>query len=373
MALFSLTVPDQEAIRKELGTVPPEPAPPQAPTEGGAPDRGGLPAPAPPDPALAEAAARNAEIILKADPRSPGDRTRIADVVERFGLESMRASADRARALASSAGELARAGDGGPAASGLAELSRAVRALDPSGVDFEAKGLLGLFPPARKYFRRFEGAEGPIAEISRSMAVGRSSLRNDNITIRLEQSRIRDANERLGREIALGALLDGEISSRLDAVRASDPERASFLEQDVLFPLRQRVIDLQQSLAVNAQGLIAMEVVSRNNSELIRAVDRALTVTLAALRTSAAVAGALYNQRIALKRLKELDEAAAAAASEGASLSGPAPGGPQATVDRLKESFREAMSSLDEIDRFREGAAAAMRDSVGRLRSLAGS
>ncbi|MDR1313205.1 MAG: toxic anion resistance protein [Deltaproteobacteria bacterium] len=365
MALFSLTVSDADAVREEMA------APPAADAEDAA-RKAALEA-ASSDPALAEAAAKNAALVMEADPGSAEARTKIANVVERFGAESMKASADRARLLASSAGELGRADEGGGlAAKGLSRLGDAIRALDPSAVDFDSKGFLGLFRPAKSYFKRFGGSEDRIAEISRSMAQGRGSLKNDNITILLEQSKVREANKKLQREIALGLLLDDGISRLLAPAKSSgaDPDRVRFVEQDVLFPLRQRILDLQQTLAVNNQALIAMEVVSRNNAELIRGVDRALTVTLAALRTSAAVAGALYNQKIALKKLGELDSAAAAAA-EGASRYGLAPGGSEATVERLKESFRDVMNSFDEIDRFKSGAVKSMKDSVARFRNLA--
>ncbi|MDR1035943.1 MAG: toxic anion resistance protein [Deltaproteobacteria bacterium] len=366
MALFSLTVSDAEDVRKEIGAAPQEADPAEA-ARRQARDSAAA------DPALADAAARNAELVVQADPLNPDSRTKIINVIEKFGLESMKLSAEKAKLLTSSTGELSRAGEGGGmAAQALGALGDAVRSLDPAEVDFDAKGFLGFFSPAKAYFKKFGGFDDTIAELSRSMAQSQGSLKNDNITINLERTKLMEANKNLRREIALGLILDDEICRRLDPIKASgsDPDRVHFIEQDVLFPLRQRIIDLQQTLAVNNQGLVAMEVVSRNNSELIRGVDRALTVTLAALRTSAAVAGALYNQKIALKKLKELDSAANAAAA-GAAFAGPGGGSSQATVERLKESFRDVMSSFDEIDRFRNGAVASMQDSVRRFKNLA--
>ncbi|MDR1039079.1 MAG: toxic anion resistance protein [Deltaproteobacteria bacterium] len=410
MALFSLTVQNEDTIRRELNIGSPAPAatdtgtgtasaPGAAPaaTDAGtasapgavpaATDAGTASAPgdvpastareasiaaAAADPALAEAAEKNAALVMDAND-SPEARLKITNVIEKFGQESMRLAAEKARFLAS-AGELARAGDGGgSAAKGLGALGAVIRSLDPSGVDFDAKGFMGLFRPAKKYFSRFEQSEDSIADISRSLAQGRNSLKNDNITIRLEQAKVKEASQKLRREIALGLLLDDGVSRRLAPLKDSgtDPDKVSFIENDVLFPLRQRIIDLQQTLVVNDQGIIAMEVVSRNNAELIRGVDRALTVTLATLRTSAAVAGALYNQKITLRKLREFDSAAAAAGAEGSTLSGPGPGGSQATVQRLKDSFRDVMNSLDEIERFKDGALQSMQDSVGRFRTLA--
>ena len=55
---------------------------------------------------------------------------------------------------------------------------------------------------------------------------------------------------------------------------------------------------------MNQQGIIAMEVIRRNNLELIRAVSRAENVTVAALRTAVTVAGALYHQKIVLEKVQ---------------------------------------------------------------------
>ena len=41
-----------------------------------------------------------------------------------------------------------------------------------------------------------------------------------------------------------------------------------------------------------------MEVIRKNNYELIRSVNRAQTVTIAALNVAVTVAGALYNQKV---------------------------------------------------------------------------
>ncbi|MDR1080141.1 MAG: toxic anion resistance protein [Deltaproteobacteria bacterium] len=364
MALFSLTVSDADDVRKEIDPASPDDADPAETRRRAARDAAAK------DPTLAERAARSAAIAMKADPANPDKRIEIIGIIEEFGRDSMNLSAEKAKLLTSSGGELSRAGEGGGAAAReLGALGDAIRTLDPSGIDFNAKGFLGLFTPGKAYFRRLAGFEDSIAEISRSLTRSRGSLKNDNVTIRIEQSRLMEANKTLRREIAIGLILDDEISGRLDPMKesGSDPDRVHFLEQEVLYPLRQRLLDLQQTLTVNNQGLVAMEVVTRNNSELIRGVDRALTVTLAALRTSAAVAGALYNQKIALKKLKDFNAVAAGAAT----AAGRAPGGSRAAVELLKESFRDVMSSFDEIDRFRSGAVASMQDSVRRFRNLA--
>lgn len=93
-----------------------------------------------------------------------------------------------------------------------------------------------------------------------------------------------------------------EAQIELAKLRNEDPDKIRFITEEVLFPLRQRVMDLQQMLVVNQQGIMAIEVVVRNNKELIRGVDRAKNVTISALKISVTVASALYNQKIVLKK-----------------------------------------------------------------------
>ena len=49
-----------------------------------------------------------------------------------------------------------------------------------------------------------------------------------------------------------------------------------------------------------------MEIIRRNNLELIRSVERAKTVTVSALRVAVTVASALYHQKIVLEKVNLL-------------------------------------------------------------------
>lgn len=129
-------------------------------------------------------------------------------------------------------------------------------------------------------------------------------LKNDNTTLEIEQQTLRELTKRLKKEIQLGILMDEEIEKQIEAAkqRNEDEDKVRFITEEVLFPLRQRVMDLQQMLVVNQQGIMAIEVVIRNNKELIRGVDRARNVTVSALKISVTVASALYNQKIVLQK-----------------------------------------------------------------------
>ena len=80
--------------------------------------------------------------------------------------------------------------------------------------------------------------------------------------------------------------MDEQISAQIEQAKLDgiEEEKLKFVTEEILFPLRQRIMDMQQMVVVNHQGIVAMEVVKRNNKELIRGVDRARTVTVTALR-----------------------------------------------------------------------------------------
>ena len=86
------------------------------------------------------------------------------------------------------------------------------------------------------------------------------------------------------------------------------PEEYRFLQEEVLFPLRQRIIDLQTALNVNQQGVITYDLLIRNNEELIKGVERSVTITTVALSVGVTAQFALNKQRIVLEAVKGTKE-----------------------------------------------------------------
>jgi uncharacterized protein YaaN involved in tellurite resistance len=134
-------------------------------------------------------------------------------------------------------------------------------------------------------------------------------LKNDNTTLEIEEVALRDLTKKLTKEIEMAALMDEAIASQIELAKArnEDPDKIRFISEEILFPLRQRIMDMQQMIVVNHQGIMAIEVIRRNNKELIRGVERAKNVTISAMRIAAIVASALYNQKIVLKKIEMLN------------------------------------------------------------------
>ena len=130
-------------------------------------------------------------------------------------------------------------------------------------------------------------------------------------------------------------------------------------------------------LAVNQNGIIAMEVIRKNNYELIRSVNRAQTVTIAALNVAVTVAGALYNQKIVLEKVKTLNQTTnnmIAATSrmlntQGTEIQKQAMDS-NIEVETLKEAFRETLGALDSISQYKQKALPQLKETISQFRVM---
>ncbi|MBW5446544.1 toxic anion resistance protein [Cohnella sp. CFH 77786] len=331
---------------------------------------------------LKELADSNVSAILSLDIESLEKRKEILQSIEAFGMGTMKSSSEKNALLQVSVGHLSRTGDeGGQVAKGLAELHTQLKDLDPSLIDFAKRGFLGkLFNPIRAYFLKYQKADSVIADIVTSLDKGKTTLKNDNTTLEIEQQALRDLTKKLQKEIQLGTLMDQSIEAQIEAAkqRGEDPDKIRFITDEVLFPLRQRLMDLQQMLVVNQQGIMAIEVVIRNNKELIRGVDRAKNVTISALKISVTVASALYNQKIVLKKIELLNETtnnliagtSKMLKEQGAEIHKQSLE-TSISVDTLKQAFADVLSALESISTYKQEALPKMRETIGRFRELA--
>ena len=181
--------------------------------------------------------------ILHADLDNFEERGDLTKAIEEFGTDVIRKSADKNSLMKTRIGDLSKAGgEGGAVAKGLEELSRQMEDLDPSAVDFLKKGPLGgLFNPVRNYFNKFKSADSVIADIIQSLEKGAKTLKDDNTTLELEQAAMRDLTKQLNQKITLGQELDDYLTMQVERQRAAngDPEKIRFIEEEILFPLRQ--------------------------------------------------------------------------------------------------------------------------------------
>ncbi len=331
---------------------------------------------------ISDASKQKGDEILRTDIDNFQDRKELTKAIEEFGADVVKKSSDRNALMKTRIGDLSRAGgESGEVAKGLEELSRQMKDLDPSGIDFVKRGPLGkVFNPVRAYFNRYKAADTAIAEIVESLDKGARVLRDDNTTLELEQASMRELTKELNQKIVLGQELDAYLTEQIERQRAlnGDSDKVKFVEEEILFPLRQRMIDFNQMLAVNQNGIIAMEVIRKNNYELIRSVNRAQTVTIAALNVAVTVAGALYNQKIVLEKVKTLNQATNSMIeatsrmlnTQGTEIQKQAMDS-NIDVETLKGAFKETLEALESINQYKQKALPQMKETIAEFKQLA--
>ena len=331
---------------------------------------------------LEKVADSNTQNLMSFDLDSLEERRGIISSIENFGTDIVEKSTQKNDMLNVRLVDLSKmGGENGAVVSGLSELSMQMKDLDPSGIDFTKRGVFGkLFNPARTYFTKYERADAIIAKTMDSLSEGKKVLKNDNTTLEIEQMALRDLTKKLGQQIEMGTQMDESISAAIEKAKTEnvDEERIKFIEEEVLFPLRQKVMDMQQMQAVNMQGIVAMEIVRRNNKELIRAVERAENVTVSALKIAVTVASALYNQKIVLEKVNAVNEAtnkligatSKMLKDQGASIQQQAMEA-SVSVDTLKEAFANTFEALDAVSSYKSKALPQMKDTIAQFRELA--
>ena len=330
-----------------------------------------------------DTAAERGQQIMQVDLDSYEAKREITQAIENLGADIAYKSTAKNEMLARRMKTLGKqGGDTGEVAKSLEELAITMRDLDPKGIDFAKGSRMGkLFNPVRRYFERYKTADNEIASIVKSLDTGRDMLHNDNVTLELEEVQMRELTKQLNQQIEIGLDLDAYLSQAIEQAKASgtaDPDRIRFVEEEVLFPLRQKITDFQQLQLVNQQGIVSMNVLRRNNSELIRAVDRAEHVTVSALRVAVTVAGALYNQRIVLDKVKALNETTNAMISstatmlkeQGTEIQTTA-GESNISVETLQQSFADTLQALEDISNYKQAALPRIRQTIDDFYQLA--
>ncbi len=249
--------------------------------------------------------------LMTAAPRSPEFSQKAGDVRSMGDVDIRHAAESSNRLLQSPVKALTSGGlaEGSTVGKTLLELRRTVENLDPKEATGPKK-LLGMIPFGDKiedYFRKYQSAQSHLEGILHSLRNGQDELGKDNAALNLEKQQLWDAMGRLNQYVYVAERLDARLSATIAELEATDPDKAKALREDVLFYVRQKHQDLLVQLAVSIQNYLAIDIVIKNNIELIKGVDRASTTTVSALRTAVIVAQALGNQKLVLDQITALN------------------------------------------------------------------
>jgi len=315
------------------------------------------------------------------DPQSNDFKTRVNAILT-LGEGDIRASASVANRMLERPTNAMKTGvyDGSsPVSKALGDLRNTVESLDPSkaGDLLSPRKLLGLIPfgnKLRSYFDGFRSAQNHLNAIIEALYRSKDELQRDNASIEQEKTTMWALMQKLEGFAYLAKKLDAEIDARLAVFDTSDRERAKILREDVQFYARQKIQDLLTQMAVNVQGYLALDLIKKNNIELVKGVERATTTTVSALRTAVVVAQALANEKLVLNQIGALNTTTGnMIESTSAMLKQQSAGvydqAASATidVDKLKAAFKNVYDAMDSVSTYKAAALSSMQQTVTAL------
>ncbi len=261
----------------------------------------------------------------------------------------------------------------------LAELRRTVEDLDPGkkGDLLTPRKIFGIIPwgnKLRNYFDGYKSSQDHIQTILSRLAGGKDELLMDNAAIDVERQNLWAAMGRLEQMIHISKVMDARLEDKANELDISDPAKAKAIRETALFYVRQRTQDLLTQMAVTVQGYLALDLVKKNNIELVKGVDRASTTTVGALRTAVTVAQALVGQKLVLEQITSLNATTAGIIdSTGDMLKNQSAqiheqaAASTIPLETLQRAFQNIYDTMDHIDDFKMKSLETMKTTVTTL------
>lgn len=316
--------------------------------------------------------------LLNAQTRSP-EMAAQANAVRGMGDVEIRKAANSSNRLLQAPVKALHDGglaEGSTVGTTLLDLRRTIEDLDPSNTTTGRK-ILGIIPFGDQvvdYFRKYQSAQEHLNGILHALRNGQDELVRDNVALNMEKQGLWESMARLNQYIYIAERLDAKLAAKIAELEYQDPTKAKALSQDVLFYVRQKHQDLLTQLAVSIQNYLAIDIIIKNNTELIKGVDRASTTTVSALRTAVIVAQALSNQKLVLDQISALNETTSAMIVRTSEMlrDNSAEIQQQAAsatlgMPELQAAFANIYQTMDSIDNFKLTALDTMSSTIGTL------
>lgn len=319
-------------------------------------------------------------IVISSDIHSEGFKEKVA-AIHNMGNNEIRQAASMSNRMLERPMNAMQEGafdDKAPVGKALIDLRETVESLDPTEQDIlSPRKLLGFIPFGNKlknYFHQYQSAQTHLNGIVEALYNGQDELRKDNAAIETEKARLWEMMGKMEQYVYLGKQIDSTLERRVNEIEAQNPQKARIVKEEMLFYVRQKVQDLLTQLAVSIQGYLALDMVRKNNLELIKGVDRATTTTISALRTAVMVAQALTNQKLVLDQINALNTTTsnmiagtAEMLKQQAAEIGQQAASSTVEVDKLKAAFADIYATMDMMADYKIKALDNMKKTVDVL------
>ncbi|HYW88929.1 MAG TPA: toxic anion resistance protein [Chloroflexota bacterium] len=319
------------------------------------------------------------ESLTSMEAQSP-EFTRKVSSISRMGNDEIRRSAEASSRFLDRPTAALKNGpmaQGSQVSSALLALREQIEVLDPSRHLVPRRGLFRRVPfgnQVHEYFRRYQSAQSHIEAIVNGLYRGQDELLRDNAALEQEKAHLWSVKTRLEQYTVMSGALDEALTAKISKMEYGDPDKARALKEDALFYVRQKRQDLLTQLSVVVQGYLALDLIRKNNLELVKGVERATTTTVSALRTAVIAALALGNQKLVLDQVTALNtttgniiestsqmlrQQTVEIANQAASAT--------VSIEKLQAAFNNIYATIDTIDTFKLAALDSMRKTIDTL------
>ena len=189
---------------------------------------------------------------------------------------------------------------------------------------------------AEEVARATEDVEERIRELVGAIDAEREVLDVDNGVLNQQERALWTQIRAIRECAAIAARIDETLEDRIEAIAVTTPAAATRLRNEVLYATRQRRRDLLLQLAVSTQGYAALRRIEQSNLELIWLMRATTTTTVTAMRTAMLAAHAASRR----------------------------PSPTAADASQLLVAWREVITTIDDVERRRQGTLDAVHRSV---------
>ena len=317
--------------------------------------------------------------LTKLEAQSPEFERKVSSI-SRMGYDEIRRSAEASSRFLDRPITALKQGpmtQGSHVSSALVSLRQQVEDLDPSHHLGQKRGFFRKVPfgdQVNDYFRRYQSAQHHIEAIVAGLYRGQDELLRDNAALDQEKVHLWSIKSRLEQYVLMAGALDDALTRTISNMESREPEKARALKEDALFYVRQKRQDLLTQLSVVVQGYLALDLIRKNNLELVKGVERATTTTVSALRTAIIAALALGNQKLVLDQVTALNtttgniiestsqmlrQQTLEIANQAANAT--------VSIEKLQTAFNNIYATIDTIDTFKLAALESMRKTIDSL------
>ena len=255
-----------------------------------------------------------------------------------------------------------------PAYQAIGEIRGLLDTLNPGkeGDLLAPNKILGVIPFGNKlkaYFRKFESAGNQLQKAIEQLYAAKDEVQLDIADIEATRGKLWDSMQKLAAAAQFARALDERLAERVTSLKASDPERAKALEQEVLFYARQNLQDILTQQAVCVNGYLALDVLKKTGREMMNGCNRVATTGMSALAVAQTVARATGNQVATMDMLKGVNATIGALIEQtGKQLNthvertAEFATNPMIGIETMQSMFDQTFKAMDAMDSFRSKA-----------------